>query len=339
MSALVPTYTVRRTTRVSRFAAVAFAFAFVVLVTAPSWCSRGQLSILVEFYCYLALAQLWNLLAGYAGVISLGQQAFLGLGGYCLFFLCLILGVHPMVALIAAGIVGALVAAPCALVVLRLHGAHLAIGTWVVAEIFRLLFSEVTALGAGSGISLPVQVARAIDWPILRRDGVLYLLSLSLATLSIVLPYWLLCSRHGLALTAIRDNEQTARTSGIDSRNVKLATFIAVGGGTALTGAVMFLDKLRISPTAAFDANWTSYIIFIVIIGGIGTLEGPIVGTVLFFLLRQYLSDLAGWYVIILGALAVAVMLKMPTGLWGAFSKRFDLQLFPTRRRLVVDEE
>jgi len=327
---------VKRATRVSQVAGIGFVLATVILLSAPSWCSRGQLSMLVEFFCYLALAQLWNLLAGYAGVISLGQQAFLGLGGYTLFFLSLVFGWHPLVALVAAGIVGALVAIPCAVIVLRLHGAHLAIGTWVVAEVFRLAFSELTVLGAGSGISLPVVVARAIDFPFLRRDGVLYMLSLVLAVLSIVLPYWLLCSRHGLALTAIRDDETAARTCGVDSFRVKLAAFVATGFGTALTGAVIFLDKLRISPAAAFDANWTSYIIFIVIIGGIGTLEGPIVGTILFFLLRQYLSDLASWYLIILGVLAALVMLKMPTGLWGAFSRRFDVLLFPTRRRLLV---
>lgn len=336
MSQLLPSIAVKRSTRISRVAAVGFILATAVLLTAPMWCGRGQLSMLVEFFCYLALAQLWNLLAGYAGVISLGQQAFLGLGGYSLFFLCLVCGWHPFAALAAAGIVGALVALPCAAIVLRLHGAQLAIGTWVVAEVFRLGFSELTVLGAGSGISLPVMVAKAIDLPVLRRDGVLYMLSLALAVLSIVLPYWLLCSRHGLALTAIRDNETAARTSGVDSFRVKLAAFVATGFGTALTGAVIFLDKLRISPTAAFDANWTSYIIFVVIIGGIGTLEGPIVGTILFFLLRQYLSDLASWYLIIMGALAALVMLKMPTGLWGAFSRRFDIQLFPTRRRLLV---
>lgn len=330
------TISVERSTRVSRIAAIGFALITAVMLTAPLWCGRGQLSMLVEFFCFLTLAQLWNLLAGYAGVISLGQQAFLGLGGYAFFFLVMISGWHPMLALVVAGVVGALVAIPGAAIVLRLQGAHLAIGTWVVAEVFRLVFSEVTVLGAGSGISLPVAVARAIDVPVLRRDGVLYLLSLGLAVLSIALPYWLLCTRHGLALTAIRDNETAARTSGVDSFRVKLAAFVATGFGTALTGAVIYLDKLRISPTAAFDANWTSYVIFIVIIGGIGTLEGPIVGTIVFFVLRQYLSDLASWYLIILGCIAVAVMLKMPTGLWGAFSRRFDILLFPTRRRLVV---
>jgi branched-chain amino acid transport system permease protein len=327
---------VERTTRISRVALVVLIAVTAVFIAAPLWCSRGQLSLLVEVFYFLALAQFWNLLAGYAGVISLGQQAFLGLGGYVLFFATIVLHWHPILALALAGVVGALVAIPGAVIVMRLRGAYLAIGTWVVAEILRLCFSEVTVLGSGSGISLPVSVARAVEMPGLHRDGVLYLLSLLLALLSIGVAYGLLCTRHGLALTSIRDNEMAARACGVNSFRVKLIVFVVAGLGTALTGAVIYLNKLRISPSAAFDINWTSYLIFIVIIGGIGTLEGPIVGTIVFFLLRQYLSDLGSWYLIILGGIAVLVMLKMPTGLWGEFSRRFDVSLFPTRRRLTL---
>ena len=152
---------VERKTRFSGVAAVASALLLVVLVSAPAWCSRGWLSLLIEVFYFIALAQMWNLLAGFAGVISLGQQAFLGLGGYAFFFLASIWGWHPLLALLAAGLVGALVALPSAMVILRMHGAYLAIGTWVFAEVFRLVFAEITALGAGSGISLPVQVARS----------------------------------------------------------------------------------------------------------------------------------------------------------------------------------
>jgi branched-chain amino acid transport system permease protein len=328
--------TVERSTRTSRTAAVVFCLTIVALLTAPAWCGRGELSLMVEFFYYLALAELWNLLAGYAGVVSLGQQAFIGLGGYAFFFLTVNLGWHPLLALFAAGIVGALVALPGAAVVLRLHGAYLAIATWVLSEVMRLGFSEIVSLGAGSGISLPVAVVRRLELSFLPRDGVLFLLALVFAVLTIALSYLLLCSKYGLALTAIRDNETSARSSGVDSFRLKLGVFVASGAGSTLLGALIYLTKLRISPAAAFDVNWTSNLIFIVIIGGIGTLEGPIVGTVLFFLLRQYLSDLGSWYLIILGALAVVVMLKMPLGIWGAFSRRFDVHLFPTRRHLVL---
>ena len=328
---------VERRTGVSSAAAGVSALLLAALATAPFWCGRGWLSLLIEVFYFIALAQMWNLLAGYAGVISLGQQAFLGLGGYALFFLASIWGWHPLLALLAAGVVGALIAIPGALLILRMHGAYLAIGTWVLAEVFKLAFAEITELGAGSGISLPVQVAGALHVALHGRDGFLSLVSLALAVLSVALSYRLLCTRYGLALTSIRDNEKAARASGVDSVRLKLLVFVAAAFGTALTGALIYLTKLRISPNAAFDPNWTSYLIFIVVIGGIGTIEGPIVGTIVFFLLRQYLSDFGSWYLITLGGLAVIVMLKMPSGLWGEFSARLNVFLFPTRRRLLID--
>lgn len=328
---------VQRSTRTSRVATILFIPLILILVLAvPKWCDRGTISMLVEFFFYLALAQLWNLLAGFAGVVSLGQHAFVGLGGYMLFALCVLADWHPLLAMVAAGVICAVVALPVAGLVFRLQGAYLAIGTWVIAEVFRLAFSQVTTLGAGSGISLPVSVAKSIPIGALERDSVLYLLALALSLLANFGAYWLLCSRSGLALTAIRDNEGAARSSGVDSLRVKLLIFVATGFGTGLVGALIYLTKFRISPPAAFDINWTSYVIFIVVIGGVGTLEGPIVGTLVFFLLRQYLADLGSWYLIILGAVAVAVMLKMPLGLWGFFSHRFDVHIFPTRRRLVL---
>ncbi len=328
--------TVERSTRTSRTAAVVFCVAIVVLLSAPAWAGRGELSMLVEFFYYLAIAELWNLLAGYAGVISLGSQGFIGLGGYVMFFCTLNMGWHPLLALAAAGIVGFIIAIPGAAVVLRLHGAYLAIATWVLAEVARLGFAEMTSLGAGSGTSLDVDIVRRLDLPFMSRDAVLFLLALLFAILTVGLSYLLLCSKYGLALKSARDDETAAKSSGINSFGLKLGVFVASGAGTALIGALIYLTKLRISPASAFDINWTSNIIFIVIIGGIGTLEGPIIGTVLFFVLRQYLSDLGSWYLIILGALAVVIMLKMPRGLWGAFSYRFDVRLFPTRRNLVL---
>jgi branched-chain amino acid transport system permease protein len=329
---------VKRKTRLSSAAAVASLLLIAVLITGPAWFGRGWISLLIEVFYFIALAQMWNLLAGYAGVISLGQQAFLGLGGYVLFFLISIWGWHPLFALVGAGLIGALVALPSAVVILRMNGAYLAVGTWVFAEVFKLVFAEVSALGAGSGISLPVKAVSVLNLPILGRDGFLYLLALLFAVLSVGLSYWLLCTRYGLALTAVRDNEKAARTSGVNSMRLKILVFIGAAFVTAITGALIYLTKLRISPNAAFDPNWTSYLIFIVVIGGIGTIEGPIVGTIVFFVLRQYLSDFGSWYLITLGSLAMIVMLKMPGGLWGEFSSRRNFFLFPMQRRLLLLE-
>lgn len=303
------------------------------------WLSDGAVSVLTEAFYFLALAQLWNLLAGYAGVVSLGQHAFLGLGGYVLFALVMFADCSPWTALPAAGVAGALVSLPAAFLVFRLRGAHLAIGTWVLAEALRLGFAQIGPLGAGSGISLPAAVASAMEDDGGTRDTQIYLAALLLCVAVHLCAYLLLRSRLGLAMTAIRDNEMAAVSSGVAIRRVRYATYVAVAFATAMIGALIYLYKFRISPAAAFDVNWTSYAIFIVVIGGVGTLEGPLIGTVLFFLLREYLADLGGWYLVILGALAVAVMLRLPAGLWGTLAARYDLHLFPTRRRLLTPDD
>ena len=338
MSAALKMRKVVQGSQLSRVAGLIAIVAILALLSAAGWADRGTLSLLMEFFCYLALAQMWNLLAGFVGIVSLGQQAFLGLGGYALFFAALRLGWNPLEALLLAGVAGAAVAIPGALIVYRLQGAYLAIGTWVVAEVLRLIFSEVASLGAGSGISLPVAFAKSVKMGVLHRDAVLYLAALALALITILASYWMLRSQKGLALTAIRDNEMGARSCGVNSFTVKLMVFAATGLGTGLTGALLYLAKLRISPAAAFDVNWTSYMIFMVVIGGVGTLEGPIVGTLVYFVLRQYLADMGSWYLIILGVVAVTVMLKLPMGIWGTVARRYDLSLFPTRRRVVFDQ-
>jgi branched-chain amino acid transport system permease protein len=145
----------------------------------------------------------------------------------------------------------------------------------------------------------------------------------------------LLRSRYGLALTAIRDNELAARSSGVDVTRTKLVVYILTALGTGMIGALIFLQKLRISPDTAFSVNdWTAFVIFITVIGGIGRVEGPIIGTIVFFLLRQTLADLGSLYLLMLGAVAIAVMLVAPKGIWGFFAERFGWQLLPLERRL-----
>jgi branched-chain amino acid transport system permease protein len=205
-----------------------------------------------------------------------------------------------------------------------------------VAEVFRLLASQVSALGGGSGISLPVGIVTSIGSR-QEREFIIYWLALALAAGVLLAIFILLRSRYGLALTAIRDNELAARSNGIDVTRVKLVVYIVTAFGTAAVGALVFLQKLRVSPDTAFSVNdWTAFVIFITVIGGIGRIEGPIIGTVIFFLLRQTLADLGAIYLLILGVVAIAVMLWAPKGLWGLIADRFGWQVFPLQRRLVT---
>jgi branched-chain amino acid transport system permease protein len=327
-------YRIVRSTRMSRAGAAVGAVLLAVLVAMPWLGDSGDLRIIGEIAYYLALAQMWNLLAGYAGLVSVGQQAFIGLGGYALFVFTVFLGVPPLPALLLSGLAAAVVAVPTALVVFRLRGAYFAIGTWVVAEVYRLLFAQISTLGGGSGMSLPVDIVRSIGESRAGREMLVYWVALAVAVAAVVLVYLLLRSRHGLALTAIRDSEVASESLGVDNFKTKLWVYVLAAFGAGLAGALIYLQKLRISPDAAFNIGWTADIIFIVVIGGIGTIEGPIVGVVVFFVLRELLADYGSWYMIVLGAVAVVVMLKAPQGAWGLVAERFDLHFFPVQRRV-----
>jgi len=331
---------VEHATRSSRIGVVLIAIALVVLALAPYWGDRQTLRLLAEMFTFIALASLWNLLAGYAGLVSVGQQAFVGLGGYVLFALAMLLDVNPILAIFVAGPIGALVAVPVALLIFRLRGAYFAIGTWVVAEVFRLLASQVSALGGGSGVSLPASLVLAMAPSRQMREFEMYWLALFLTVATLAAIFVLLRSRHGLALTAIRDNELAAQSTGIGVWGIKFAVYVLTGFGTAMVGAFIFLQKLRISPDTAFSVNdWTAFVIFITVIGGIGRIEGPIIGTIVFFALRQSFAGLGSLYLLMMGAVAIVVMLWAPKGLWGMIVERLGWQILPLQRHLVLRKD
>ena len=189
-------------------------------------------------FTMLALAQLWNLLAGCAGLISVGQQAFVGIGAYALFAFTLMAGLEPVLSIVLAGIVAGAIAVPAALIVFRLRGAYFAIGTWVVAEVCRLVLAQFKQLGGGTGTSLPPDIVDSIvGLDFVRhlfhvrgpaaRDILAYWLALVLAVGTLVLVYKLLRSRHGLALSAIGDAEAAAESAGVDVFRTKLLIYIA----------------------------------------------------------------------------------------------------------------
>jgi branched-chain amino acid transport system permease protein len=333
----LPPYEVIRSTRVSRVFAVFCLVAVVAIVILPFWGSRASVRLGIEIAYYLALAQLWNLLAGYTGMVSIGQQAYVGLGAYAFFALSMFFGVPPMLALVIAGLITAAISVPTAALVFRLRGHYFAIGTWVVAEVWRLSVALVPALGAGSGMSLPPYVMQAISPDRMLRDDIVYWTAIALALFVVALVYLLLRSRQGLALMAIRDSERASESLGINNFRVKLTIYIVTAAATGMIGALIFLRKIRITPDSAFSVqDWTAFVIFIVVIGGIGTIEGPIIGVIVYFVLRELLADFGAIYLILMGVIAVVVMLKAPGGLWGWVSKRYDIQLFPVGHRLKI---
>lgn len=298
----------------------------------PLFGSPGLMRTLVSFLTLLAFAQMWNLLAGYAGLLSVGQQGFIGIGAYSLWVLADKAGVHPFLAVPLAGLIALVVAAPTAGLVFRLRGGYFAIGTWVVAEVFRLIAANAGWLGGGSGVT----VSSASKLDVAARLHGTYWLALAVAVGSVLLVYLVLRSRLGLALTAIRDNEVAARGLGVRTSRTKFLIYLLAAFGCGVTGAVIYLDLLRIQPDAAFSISWTAYAIFIVVIGGVGTIEGPILGAVIYFALQETLADYGSWYLVLLGVIAVVVTLRAPTGIWGLLRRLRPVQLFPVQRRLEL---
>jgi branched-chain amino acid transport system permease protein len=329
---------VERGTRASRIFTFVAVPALAALITLPWWLGDpGWMRLIGEMAYYLALAQLWNLLAGYAGLVSVGQQAYVGLGGYALFYLTGAVNVNVYAALLLAGPFAGLMAIPVSFAVFRLRGAYFAVGTWVMSEVFALFASLFLVLGAGSGLSLTVPILREISANRDVRDTVLYLMSLAVAVLVFAVVYLLLRSRHGLALTAIRDSEPASASLGVNTFRTKFIIYLVTAACTGLIGALIFLQKLRISPEAGFSINdWTVVVIFMVVIGGIGTLEGPFIGMLIYIALRELLADYGTIYLMLMGAIAIAVMLKAPFGIWGWVVQRYNVQLFPVSRRLVL---
>jgi branched-chain amino acid transport system permease protein len=340
-------YAVTTRTPASSIAMVVALLVVLGLFAAPMFASRGLIQDLFFILTMLTLAQFWNLLAGYGGLVSVGQQAFVGLGAYALYGAVILGGVDPVISILIAGLAALILAVPTAFFAFRLQGAYFAIGTWVIAEVARLSVAQWRAVGGGTGTSLPRD---ALDGMILvgwieetfdvraaaARDLLAYWLALVLAVATVAGIYWLLRSKPGLALAAVRDNTEAARSVGVDAGRMKWIVFLTSAFGTGLAGGLIYLQKARISPDAAFSlTDWTAYVIFIVVIGGIGTIEGPILGVLVFFVLQSFLADYGSWYLMLLGLIGIAVMLFAPRGLWGLISETTGLQLFPIRRRLV----
>ena len=325
------TFDVVRGTVASRTALVMAALLVVVAASLPFWGESSWMREFVQVACYFIFAMMWNLLAGYGGMVSIGQQAYFGFGGYVMLMLGDFLGLNPFVAIPLGAVAAGLIAVPVSYVAFRLAGGYFAIGTWVIAEVFRLSFANMSAVGGGSGTTLTA--LRGIEKA--TRESVTYWMALACVVAAIALVFLFLRSKRGLALLAIRDNEVAAESQGIPVARMKLAVYVVAAFGAGLAGALYFVGNLRISPDAAFSVNWSAFAIFMVVIGGIGRIEGPLVGAVIFWALNKFLSDYGTWYLLGLGLLAIVVTLFFKQGLWGYAQQRWGWSLFPTQRRLI----
>lgn len=317
----------KATGRAQLYTRLVAAVVLVGLVLLPVWGGRGAMTFFVTLCFYAAMAQMWNLLAGFAGLITIGQQVFVGLGGYGMVILAELWGLDVWVAIVGGAVSCALLAVPIGMLTFRLRGGYFAVGTWVVAEVFRLGFGNWEYVGMARGLF--VRGARGIP------PTLIYYAALALAVGAILGVVWLLRSRLGLALTAIRDNEDASGSLGVDVYRAKMICFVLAAFGTGLTAAIMYVHTPFIQPNDAFSINWVVAMIFIVIVGGIGTVEGPLLGALLYVGIQQQLTAYGPVALIILGVVAVGVMLYAPRGLGGVLVDRYGASLFSMQRRFV----
>lgn len=259
----------------------------------------------------------------------------MGLSSYAFINAAVFFHMSPYLALPLSGVAAALFSILAAFLLFRLQGPHFAIGAWALAEVLRLFFTQVGTFGAGTGMTLPISVVRAIAADRATRDLVIYYISLAIGLGSVLFLYLWLRSRSGLALTAIRDSASAAASVGVNQGRIKLLVYVVAATFAGLVGGLIILQKLRITPAAGFSVlDWSANVIFIVVIGGIDSVEGPIVGSVIFFLLRGLLADFGSWYLSVLGLVAIVTMIRAPAGVWGFITSRTDFHLFPTRHRV-----
>lgn len=291
-----------------------------IMVTLPFMgVPRVWIPYLFVFFIYLAMTNMWNLLAGYSGLVSLCQHGFIGLAGYSLaifswyglpFYLGIILG------MVVVGIFALIISIP----IFRLRGIYFAVGTLVVPEAMRLVF----LLWRPAGVGGPLQGGGS-GYTILGTTGIstiqAYWMALFVAFASILIVRVILRSKLGIGLKAVRDSERTATSSGVNILNIKIYIFIIGAVITGLAGAIFYASQQYIEPYSAFSLKWTMILILATIIGGMGTQIGPVVGTAIIIAMYFGLAKYGATSLLLQGVILIGVMLLLPRGIVGEIGR------------------
>ena len=321
---------VRRWTRTSKLftggtGVVALLLAGVPLVFSPDIVQKTTTLLIL-----ILLAAMWNALAGYGGLLSVGQQAFIGLGAYGTVFFAGF-GMPPYIAMLLAVVVAGSLSIPISLFALRLRAAQFAIGMWVIAEVASIAVRLDQNLGAGTGIALSQLYEIDPNY----RQAYTFWLALGLTVVFLAAIFFLLRSPLGASLQAIRDDEDAARSLGVRVAARKRLLFVLAGFGCAGAGVLIVANTLFIEPGSVFSVQWSAYMIFMVLVGGLGTFEGPILGAILLFAIQTTFTQGGPWYLVGLGATAALFALLLPRGLWGTIEERLGLRLLPVGYQVV----
>ncbi len=297
----------------------------LALATVPLWGSSYIVLFCMLFCLYLALSQMWNLLIGYSGLFSLAQSVFIGITGYTMAVLTSYYGANLWLSLILGGALSLAFALFMSLFIFRMKGIYFGVITLLFAELLALLFSNWKYIKYSQGMFIKPVPAPTLD--------AIYWGAFIIGVGSVAAVYGILRSKLGLGLMAMRDDEEVANTTGVKVFRSKLYCFLIASFVTGLTGGIYYTYQIFIMPFEAFSIGWSIKMIFMVVIGGIGTLEGPIIGALVYVLLSQWLAEYFSVSMLILGAIAIAVMLVAPKGIMGTLQERLGLELLSPRRK------
>ncbi|MBN2041971.1 MAG: branched-chain amino acid ABC transporter permease [Spirochaetes bacterium] len=293
-------------------------FIFIILALFPLiGAPRNWILYAFLFFIYLAMANMWNLLAGYSGLISLCQPAFLGLAGYAMTIGTWI-GIPWWIGMTGGAIIAAFFAFLLSRAVFRLSGIYFAIGTLVVPEALRMIFYLWKPVGGamhGAGAGYMLKGIEGVS------QNTIFWLAAIVGIGSVYLIRIIIRSKLGLGLSSIRDNQRTAASIGINVFRVKLYTFLISAFVTGLAGAIYYLNQGYIEPSATFNVRWTMIMLLATVIGGIRTEEGPIIGTIIIVILYFALARYAGYSFLIQGIILILIMLISPEGIMGIIKK------------------
>jgi len=320
---------VHRWTRISKASFVGVLSGQLLLAMAPLFLDAGAVDRLTTLFIYGILALMWNALAGYAGLVSVGHQAFFGLGAYAAVRLA-DAGIGPYPALLLGAALVALLAVPISSFMLRLRGGEFAIGMWVVAALSHLVVNLDSLVQGETGTSL-ISLQQYDGG---QRRLITYWLALATMAGLAWCVFALLRSRVGAALQAIRDSAEAAESVGVRVHETKRLIFVLSAFGCAAAGALWLATAVTFQPKTYFSVQWTAYMLFMVLVGGIGTFEGPIIGAIIFFTIETLFGATGVYYLIGLGVAAVVFALAVPRGIWGEVERRFGIQLLPVGYRL-----